>query len=45
MKLTVSLVLLIISCILLFLKAIHVETNKIDLGWLGLSLFVLATII
>jgi hypothetical protein len=40
-----DLILFIVAFILLILKAVHVETNKIDLGWLGLAFFVLAFII
>lgn len=41
----VSLVLIILAIVLLFCAAIGVPAGRISLGWLGLTLWVLSTIL
>ena len=45
MHLTISTFLGIIACVLLFLAAFGVSSSRVNLGWLGLALWVMAHLV
>lgn len=42
---TLTIVLLIVALILLALRAFGVSSGRVDLGWLGLAVYVLAVLL